>query len=44
MSSTQRSIWLMGLDVFEFQCGLNAVPKGEVIEAAGVEVETELGM
>ena len=44
MSGTQRTIWLMGLDVFEFQWGLNAVPEGEAIEAAGVEVETGLGM
>ena len=34
----------MGLDIFDVQSGLDANPKGEVVEAGGGEVETGLGM
>ena len=34
----------MGLDIFHVQSGLDADPKGEIVEAGGGEVETGLGM
>jgi len=32
------------LNIFDVQSGLNTDPKGEVVEAAGGEVKTGLGM
>jgi hypothetical protein len=34
----------VGLDIFDVQSGLDAAPKGEVVEAGGGEVETGLGV
>jgi hypothetical protein len=34
----------VGLDIFDVQSGLDADPKGEVVEAGEGEVETGLGM